>query len=181
MAGRGERCWHTCLRAAPALVSRRDQVARPSRDCRPGRRGRRRPFAPNPAWREVDAVAAGRGYQWPYCLTVGSTAAVRQSSARLIWLAYVHARTHFRPAVYDDVRASFSDFYHWSWPSRAGEACPRVRRGSCNRIVVPASPAGHPPPVRTPGNRARSYPHDPRVKLIAFSMRQLSHGTKRHS
>lgn len=67
----------------------------------------------NPMWQSVEAVAAGRVYQYP-ALPYGWGA--RPPSVNrlpgLIWLAYVAQQRAFDAEFSADVRAFFRDFYH---------------------------------------------------------------------
>lgn len=67
----------------------------------------------NPAWQSVEAVAAGRVYEWPP-LPYGWGA--RPPSVNRLpgvaWLAYVAAGRRFDDAFTADIRVFYRDFYH---------------------------------------------------------------------
>ncbi len=67
----------------------------------------------NPAWQTVDAVAAGRVYEWPRLpYGWGSRPPSVNRLPGLIWLAYVLPGRPFDAAFYADIRGFFRDFYH---------------------------------------------------------------------
>ena len=67
----------------------------------------------NPAWQSVDAVAAGRVYEYPSLpYSWGARPPSVNRLPGLIWLAYVLPRRAFDAQFDADVRAFFRDFYH---------------------------------------------------------------------
>ena len=67
----------------------------------------------DPAWRTVDAVAAGRVHAWPELpYNWGARPQSVNRLPGLVWLAYVLAERPFDDRFADDIRAVFRDFYH---------------------------------------------------------------------
>jgi iron complex transport system substrate-binding protein len=70
-------------------------------------------FRGNTEWNAVDAVAAGRVYQWPALpFNWGSRPPSVNRLPGLVWLRYVAAGRPFDAAAHDDLRAVFREFYH---------------------------------------------------------------------
>jgi iron complex transport system substrate-binding protein len=64
-------------------------------------------------WKDVDAVAAGRVYEWPALpINWGARPPSVNRLAGLMWLAYVVADRPFDGALHSDIRDFFRDFYH---------------------------------------------------------------------
>jgi iron complex transport system substrate-binding protein len=67
----------------------------------------------NAEWQRVEALAAGRVYQWPGLpFNWGPRPPSVNRLAGLMWLRYVAAGRAFDAALGDDIRGFFSDFYH---------------------------------------------------------------------
>jgi iron complex transport system substrate-binding protein len=67
----------------------------------------------SPEWRDVEAVASGRVFQWPaYPYSWGARPPSVNRLPGLVWLAYVAAGRTFDAPFRDDIRAIFRDFYH---------------------------------------------------------------------
>jgi iron complex transport system substrate-binding protein len=64
-------------------------------------------------WKSVEAVAAGRVYEWPALpYGWGSRPPSVNRLPGVVWLAYVLAGRPFDTEFRDDIRRIFSDFYH---------------------------------------------------------------------
>jgi iron complex transport system substrate-binding protein len=67
----------------------------------------------NPMWQSVDAVAAGRVYQYPVLpYSWGARPPSVNRLPGLVWLSYVLQERPFDAQFAADVRAFFRDFYH---------------------------------------------------------------------
>jgi iron complex transport system substrate-binding protein len=67
----------------------------------------------DPAWQGVEAVAAGRIYQWPGLpYSWGARPPSVNRLPGVIWLAYVARGRSFDAAFQADIRAFFKEFYH---------------------------------------------------------------------
>jgi iron complex transport system substrate-binding protein len=67
----------------------------------------------NPVWQSVDAVAAGRVFQYPSLpYSWGPRPPSVNRLPGLIWLSYVARGRAFDAEFNADIRAFFSDFYH---------------------------------------------------------------------
>jgi iron complex transport system substrate-binding protein len=67
----------------------------------------------NSAWKDVEAAAAGRVYEWPSLpINWGARPPSVNRLAGLMWLAYVAAGRPFDSALHSDIRDFFRDFYH---------------------------------------------------------------------
>jgi iron complex transport system substrate-binding protein len=68
----------------------------------------------NPAWQGVDAVAAGRVYEWPRVpYGWGSRPPSVNRLPGVVWLAYRASDRAFDAAFYAEIRGFFRDFYHF--------------------------------------------------------------------
>ena len=78
-----------------------------------GAAGRASRFRANAEWKSIQAVAAGRVYQWPGLpYNWGARPPSVNRLPGLVWLRYVGAGRPFDAAAHDDIRAVFRDFYH---------------------------------------------------------------------
>ena len=94
----------------------------------------------SPAWQNVDAVAAGRVYQWPGLpVRLGRTATIRQSSTWTRVAGVRAARTHLRRAILRR-RPPLLQRFLSSGTRRAvvAEACPRVSKLSVSSVLESA-------------------------------------------
>ena len=67
----------------------------------------------NPAWQSVDAVAAGRVYEWPRLpYGWGSRPPSVNRLPGLVWLAYTASNRAFDAAFVAEIRGFFREFYH---------------------------------------------------------------------
>jgi iron complex transport system substrate-binding protein len=67
----------------------------------------------NPAWHALDAVAAGRVYEWPRLpYGWGGRPPSVNRLPGLVWLSYMASKRPVDAAFYADIRSVFSDFYH---------------------------------------------------------------------
>ena len=67
----------------------------------------------NPAWQSVEAVAAGRVYEWPQLpYSWGSRPPSINRLPGLVWLAYKASDRAFDAAFYAEIRGFYRDFYH---------------------------------------------------------------------
>jgi iron complex transport system substrate-binding protein len=67
----------------------------------------------DPAWQDVDAIAAGRVYQWPALpYSWGSRPPSVNRLPGVVWLAYVAQGRSFDADFNADVRELFQEFYH---------------------------------------------------------------------
>ena len=67
----------------------------------------------DPAWQDVEAVAAGRVYQWPSLpYSWGSRPPSVNRLPGVVWLAYVARGGSFDAGFNADVRELFQEFYH---------------------------------------------------------------------
>jgi iron complex transport system substrate-binding protein len=67
----------------------------------------------NPAWQSVEAVAAGRVYEWPRLpYSWGSRPPSVNRLPGLVWLAYKASDRAFDAAFYAEIRGLFRDCYH---------------------------------------------------------------------
>jgi iron complex transport system substrate-binding protein len=67
----------------------------------------------NPAWQSVEAVSAGRVYEWPALpYSWGARPPSVNRLPGLAWLSYVAAGRRFDEAFSGDIKAFYRDFYH---------------------------------------------------------------------
>jgi len=67
----------------------------------------------NPAWQSVEAVSAGRVYEWPGLpYSWGARPPSVNRLPGVAWLAYVAAGRRFDQAFTADIKAFYRDFYH---------------------------------------------------------------------
>jgi iron complex transport system substrate-binding protein len=67
----------------------------------------------NPAWQSVEAVSAGRVYEWPGLpYSWGARPPSVNRLPGVAWLAYVAAGRRFDEAFTADIKAFYRDFYH---------------------------------------------------------------------
>lgn len=67
----------------------------------------------NPAWQSVEAVAAGRVYEWPQLpYSWGARPPSVNRLPGLMWLAYKASDRAFDAAFYAEIRSFYRDFYH---------------------------------------------------------------------
>jgi iron complex transport system substrate-binding protein len=67
----------------------------------------------NPTWSTVEAVAAGRVYEWPaFPYSWGARPPSVNRVPGVAWLSYVASGRPFDAAFTDDIRGFYRDFYH---------------------------------------------------------------------